>query len=347
MLSCIVAPLLCWYERNARPLPWRENRDPYRIWISEIMLQQTRVETVLPYYRRVLAELPDVAALAAVSEERLLKLWEGLGYYSRARNLKRAAQEVMARRGGRFPDSAEELAALPGIGAYTAGAIASIAFGKPEPAVDGNVLRVMARLRADEAVPGEAARRRVAAELKAVYPAGRCGDFTQSLMELGATVCLPNGAPRCGICPLAERCEAHRLNRTADFPVRAAARRRRIEERTVLLWCVGRQVGIRRRPEGGLLGGLWEFPSESGRLAGGELRAEFPAVPEEAIRPCGSCRHAFTHVEWRMTGYFLDVPELPDGLCAADAEKLDNEISLPAAFRPFAEAWKERIAQWN
>ncbi len=335
----IVEPLLLWYDRNARKLPWRETRDPYRIWISEIMLQQTRVEAVISHYRRFLAELPDAEALASVPEERLLKLWEGLGYYSRARNLKRAAQIIIKDLNGQFPEAPETLKKLPGIGAYSAGAIASIAFGVPEPAVDGNVLRVYSRLHADSSPVGDPRfRARVAAELRAVYPAERCGDFTQSLMELGATVCLPNGAPHCTACPLAEFCRGR--ERAQEFPVKAAKTARKIAERTILLWCSGERIGVRKRPAAGLLANLWEFPGEERVLSMAELEKQFP---DAQIIPSVRARHIFSHIEWVMYGFLLITNELPSDLQMVSLEELTQKISLPSAFRPFLTAWKEYL----
>lgn len=208
--SALPGALLPWYSACARPLPWRETRDPYRVWISEIMLQQTRVAAVLEYYARFLAALPDVFALASVDEARLLKLWEGLGYYRRARNLKRAAEVIVSEYNGVFPEAHAALRALPGIGDYTAGAIASICFDASTPAIDGNVLRIAARL-ADcaDCVDVPSTKRSLHEALAAAYPSGQCGAFTQALMELGATVCLPGGAPRCAVCPAASLCRSH------------------------------------------------------------------------------------------------------------------------------------------
>lgn len=336
-LGQIVRPLLDWYARSARVLPWRENTDPYRVWISEIMLQQTRVETVIPYYNRFLHALPDVRALAGVPEDKLLKLWEGLGYYSRARSLKKAAQLIVAE-GGEFPRDFEGVSRLPGVGPYTAGAICSIALGLPTPAVDGNVLRVLCRLfccagRADDPrLRAEATR-----ALAPVYPAGHCGDFTQSLMELGALVCLPNGAPLCEKCPLAGLCAAHAAGRETDYPVRAVKTERRREEYTVFLLRCGERVAVRRRESGGLLGGLWELPNTVGLLSGAQaaewLSAHGIRVPE--LYAGGEKKHIFTHVEWRMRAYTAVCENAPEGFVWADAQRLGGEIPLPTAFRKF------------
>ena len=272
-LKSITEPLLGWYDKNARKLPWRDNPTPYRVWVSEIMLQQTRVETVKPYFERFVREVPDVTALAAVPEDRLLKLWEGLGYYSRARNLQKAAKMVLEEYGGTLPAEPKELRKLPGVGEYTAGAISSIAYGRPEPAVDGNVLRVLARLKADgRDVRNPAVKRGEAEELRKIYPQERCGAFTQALMELGATVCLPNGAPLCGSCPLAGLCEGLRTGRAASLPVLLPKPPRRIEERTVFLLLCGGKAALQKRPETGLLAGMWEFPCAPEKLSAQKAR---------------------------------------------------------------------------
>ena len=322
-----------WYAGNRRPLPWRDEPTPYRVWISEIMLQQTRIEAVIPYYERFLAELPDVAALAAVEEDRLLKLWEGLGYYSRARNLKKAAAEIMARFGGALPASAAELKTLPGIGDYTAGAIASIAFGQGEPAVDGNVLRVVSRLLASgEDVMLPATRRAVAALLRESYPAGgRAALVTEGLMELGETVCVPNGEARCASCPLRGLCRAEAEGGVERYPLRTPPHPRRVEERTVQLLRCGGRTAIRRREGKGLLAGLWEFPSLDGAKTAEELHALLPDAL--SIAPCGKSKHVFTHVEWRMTGYRVELPAETPGCVWAGAEEIRESYSVPTAFR--------------
>ena len=327
-------PLIAdWYAASARPLPWRVSPTPYHVWVSEIMLQQTRIEAVIPYYERFLAALPTVAALAAVDDDRLMKLWEGLGYYSRARNLKKAAQEIIERFAGELPATAEELRSLPGIGDYTAGAIASLAFHKPEPAVDGNVLRVLARLLASkDDVLSPSVRKRVTASLRELYPSGeRAALLTEGLMELGETVCLPNAAPCCGACPAASLCRARAAGDPTRYPVRSAPKARRIEERTVLLLRCGGKYAIRRRGETGLLAGLWEFPSLDGFLSEDELRALYPDAI--SITPCGEARHLFTHVEWRMRGFCLDLPERAADHTWEDAETIRAAYSVPTALK--------------
>ena len=324
-----------WYAGARRPLPWRLSPTPYHVWISEIMLQQTRIEAVIPYYERFLSELPDIPALAEVDENRLLKLWEGLGYYSRARNLKKAALQLTERCGGELPASAEELRKLPGIGDYTAGAIASIAFGLPEPAVDGNVLRVISRLLADgRDVLETSVRRETAALLRGSYPSGeKAALVTEGLMELGETVCVPNAAGRCDICPLRALCRARAEGAAERYPVRSAPRPRRVEERTVLLLRCGGKAAIRRREGKGLLAGLWELPALDGFHDADELRKLYPDAL--SITSCGEARHLFTHVEWRMRGFEIELPrELPD-LVWEDAETIREAYSVPTALKYF------------
>ena len=324
-----------WYARSRRALPWREEPTPYKIWISELMLQQTRIEAVLGYYRRCLEELPDPAALAAVDEGRLLKLWEGLGYYSRARNLKKAAQTVMRDFGGELPRTAAELKKLPGIGDYTAGAIASIACGEPEPAVDGNVLRVLSRLLASEAdILAPATKKAMSALLRAQYPAGEAAALTtEGLMELGEVICVPNGAPRCESCPLRGLCRARGSGTVERYPVKAPPRPRRIEARTVLLLRCGGRWAIRQREKKGLLAGLWEFPSEAGALDEAALRRRFPQAL--SVRPCGEAKHVFTHMEWHMEGWLLELPEELPGYVWETAAEIRAGRSFPTALRAY------------
>ena len=340
ILPSLTAPLLAWYRAAGRPLPWREGRTPYHVWISEIMLQQTRIEAVIPYYHRFLAAFPTVAALAAADEERLLKLWEGLGYYSRARNLKRAAEVIVRDYGGELPRDPVALRRLPGIGDYTAGAIASIAYGIPVPAVDGNVLRVLARLTADSRdVLSPAFRREATAALAALYPTapGDATAMTEALMELGETVCIPNGAPHCDACPLRDLCRAREEGRTAELPFRAKRTARTVERRTVLLLTLRGRVGIFRRPPEGLLGGLWEFPSADGTLPEAEVRellAGWGLTPT-AIRRGPDAKHIFTHREWHMTSYLIELSDEGGGLTFADRRELRTIYAIPTAFRTF------------
>lgn len=345
ILPSIVQPLLAWYKGQSasRQLPWRESPSPYHVWLSEIMLQQTRASAVIPYYERFLAALPDIASLAQADDELLMKLWQGLGYYSRARNLKKAAQEIMTKHGGRLPQEHKLLLALPGIGRYTAGAIGSIAFEKPWPAIDGNVLRVAFRVMAcrEDIL---AARTRTALEkaLSPLYPAGSdAADLNQAFMDLGASVCLPHGRPHCARCPLSRLCLAHAEGREQDFPVKAAPKARRIEEKTVLLLKQGNAYAIRQRPQQGLLAGLWEFPNLPGRLAQKEVRAYLQArgLHSKKIQPLPPARHIFSHVEWHLSGWEILLDESAPGvgeklasLRWAVPQELISKYSIPAAF---------------
>ncbi len=342
--------LLRWYDGCARALPWREDPTPYRVWVSEVMLQQTRVETVKPYYERFLRELPTVKALAEAPEEQLLKLWEGLGYYNRARNLQRGARQVMENFGGEIPASFEKLRSLAGVGEYTAGAVASIAFGIPVPAVDGNVLRVVARLTAREDDVGDPkVKEQWSREVAEAVPKDRAGDFNQSLMELGAMVCLPNGAPKCGECPLEGICLAHKLGREERLPVKAAKKPRRVQERTVFLLTCGGKLALCRRPGKGLLAGMWELPAVPGKLS--EKEAEkllfswgIGGVSLEALAPA---KHIFTHVEWRMDGWAAEAPKAVPQFRWAGREELEQEIALPSAFRAWMGEIRERTRKKN
>ena len=331
-LNAMAAPLLAWYGEHKRTLPWRGTRDPYRVWVSEIMLQQTRVAAVLPYYQRWMDELPTVEALAAVDEERLMKLWQGLGYYSRARNLQKAAKIIAA--AGAFPESYEALLGLPGVGEYTAGAIASIAFGQAVPAVDGNVLRVAARVaELREDIMDAKARRRIRGLMDGAVPPDRPGAYNQALMDLGATVCLPNGQPLCPQCPLAGLCEANRLGCQDELPVRKKKAGRRLEEMTVYLLVRDGRIAVRRREDQGLLAGLWEFPHVPGALdeaaAGGPV-AQWGLTALEWQKTLRA-KHIFTHVEWHMTGYVLTVRGGCPALAWVDRAELEG-LAVPSAF---------------
>ena len=336
IIQAAVPRLIAWYRANRRPLPWRQEPTPYQVWISEIMLQQTRIEAAREYYARFLEALPDVRSLAEVEEDRLLKLWEGLGYYSRARNLKKAAVQIVERYGGALPRKAEELRALPGIGDYTAGAIASIAYGEPEPAVDGNVMRVVMRLLASsEDVMAPANRRHVTALLKAAYPAGEdAALLTEGIMELGETVCIPNGEAACLLCPLSGICRAFKAGTVQDYPVRSKPKERRLEQRTVLLLHCGERFALRRRPESGLLAGLWEFPNREGRFDAAAVETLL-GVRLLSCERCGSARHVFSHVEWQMEGRLAECEEELPGYTWLDRETIRREYSIPTAFRTY------------
>lgn len=332
--------LLPWYGENRRELPWRADREPYHIWLSEIMLQQTRVEAVRGYYARFLENLPTVEALAACEDETLHKLWEGLGYYSRVRNLKKAAQVILERHGGVFPRSYEEVLALPGVGAYTAGAVCSIAYDLPTPAVDGNVLRVMARLRDDPSpIDLPAVKKQVTELLTEIYPA-QAGDFTQALMELGATVCGPNRKPQCESCPCGEICLAYKHGTAETLPVKLPKKERKREERTVFILSCGGEYALEKRPERGLLAGLWQFPNVSGRLEIGPAleRVEKMGLKPRALFKSLSRNHIFTHIQWEMEGIYLEVSEKAGDFHWMTAAQINAQAALPTAFRQF---WQE------
>ena len=337
-LEVLPGLLLPWYRENRRELPWRQTADPYRIWVSEIMLQQTRVEAVKGYYARFLDRLPDIAALASCDDDELHKLWEGLGYYSRVRNLKKAAQVILERHGGVFPSDHAAVLALPGIGDYTAGAICSIAFSLPTPAVDGNVLRVLARLRADEeAIDLPQVKKRVREELAAVYPTDCPGEFTQALMELGATVCVPNGEPKCDICPCREICQGRESWQT--LPVKLPKRAKKQEDRTVFILRCGDRYAIEKRPSRGLLADLWQFPNVAGHLraAGAVAWAEERGLHPRNVEKSIDRNHIFTHIRWDLRGWFLEVDSMAGDYTWLTLEEIDTQAALPTAFRQFRE----------
>ncbi len=337
----IAGPLLAWYHQHRRILPFREDPSPYHIWVSEIMLQQTRVSAALPYYARFMQRLPSPAALAACSEDELHKLWQGLGYYNRARNMQKAAQILVAEHGGELPGDYEALLALPGIGEYTAGAIASIAFGLPQVAVDGNVLRVFSRLLGShEDVSLPKTKKALAAEVKAQQPSAQPGDYNQALMELGALVCTP-GTPKCGGCPLAALCEGNRLGIAASLPVLPAKKAKAETPLCVLvLHSPDGRVLLRRRPQKGLLAGLYEPFTLEGRLtkeqAQKELSARFPGSFLQAELPLA--KHIFTHRIWQMYGWQgrLASTAAPGGaFLLAGAKELQEAYAIPGAFKAY------------
>ena len=340
IMDLIAEPLLAWYDAGRRILPWREEPTPYHVWLSEIMLQQTRVEAVRPYYDRFLRELPNIESLAEVEEEKLLKLWEGLGYYNRARNLKKSAMQIMSEYGGEMPEDYGSLIKLTGIGSYTAGAITSIAFGNAEPAVDGNVLRILSRLRLDDRdIMDSRVRKAVEEEVRSVMPKNRPGDFNQALMELGATVCIPNGSPRCEECPWNKLCRARIQNRISEYPKKASKKPRSIEKKTILVIRYGRQVALRQRPKRGLLAGMYEFPSLEGNQKEEQVIAylkELGVMPLR-IQKLQDSRHVFTHKEWHMTGYQIRVDELMGmgEYVFVDPEEIRNRYPVPSAFAAY------------
>ena len=341
-LSQLPRLLLPWYHRNRRELPWRQDREPYHIWLSEIMLQQTRVEAVKGYYTRFLENLPTVADLASCDDDQLHKLWEGLGYYSRVRNLKKAAQVILEHHDGQFPTEHAKVLALPGIGDYTAGAICSIAFNQRTPAVDGNVLRLISRLTNDPSPIDQSATKNKVTELLAeIYPED-AGTFTQALMELGATICGPNRKPDCENCPCREICLGYQKGTAELLPVKSPKKEKRQEDRTVfILSCDGRYA-LEKRPDKGLLAGLWQFPNVAGKLSTLEALAAAESMglgPREIYREVEK-KHIFTHIQWNMRGVYLEVSKPLDAFRWFTPEEIEKEAALPTAFRQF---WEDNI----
>ncbi|MFC2315983.1 MAG: A/G-specific adenine glycosylase [Selenomonas massiliensis] len=347
--------LLAWRKSapDTRDLPWRDEPTPYHVWISEIMLQQTRAAVVRGYYLRFLDALPSVRDLAEVDDDALMKLWQGLGYYSRARNLKRAAEVIVREHEGQLPNDFDALLALPGIGRYTASAISSFAYGQPRPAVDGNFLRVAARVTANPIdIAKDASKRALEAALVPSYPSGRdAGLLNEAFMDLGATVCLPNGTPLCHTCPAARLCLAHEYGTEQNYPVKTALKARRKEKRTILLLSCGDHIAIRKRPAKGLLAGLWEYPNVDGKLSQHAVRAHLAAEGFEVctIVPLPPARHIFSHIEWELTGWAVTVTDTnepplmaaeeiegaPSPLLWVRREELADKYSIPAAFGYF------------
>ena len=341
-------PLLTWYREHARKLPWRVDQDPYHVWLSEVMLQQTRVEAVKDYYIRFLESIPGISQLAQASDDQLTKLWEGLGYYSRVRNLQKAAKIIMENHGGQFPREYAQVRALPGIGDYTAGAICSICFQMPTPAVDGNVLRVLSRLEASFAPIDQPMTKKCMTEkLKCSYAQGNCGDLTQSLMELGATLCGPNRAPQCHMCPLESLCQAKALQCQEQLPVKSKKQTRKLEEKTVFLLRNEQFLAICKRPATGLLAGLWSYPIIDGHLTVQEALdwvGQAGCQPKELLKTVEKV-HVFTHVQWNMQGIYLICGARPDAFHWVTDQQLQGEIGLPTAFRQFSEdqeVWTQR-----
>lgn len=355
----IVEKLLQWFDEHKRSLPWRDNPKPYYVWVSEIMLQQTRVEAVKGYFDRFITELPTIEALANCEEEKLMKLWEGLGYYNRVRNLQKAAQVVVREYHGELPDTYEELIKLPGIGSYTAGAIASIAYNKQVPAVDGNVLRIVKRLSANfDDITKAKVVKEVEQDMKEITPV-RAGDFNQSLMDLGATICIPNGRPLCEQCPIAELCEGRKQDVMMLLPVKPSKKPRKIEEKTVLVLEFQGKYAINRRARKGLLAGLWEIPNVEGRLGIEELETilQQVGIQDYEIELLGRAKHIFSHIEWHMLGYHIKINELEqkqkvvilsdnnkveiplDEYSWVEEQKLADEYALPTAFE-YYKRWR-------
>ena len=351
-LKEMAVPLIEWYQKQKRDLPWRNDISAYKVWVSEIMLQQTRVEAVKPYYARFLNAFPTIRDLAEAEEDLLLKMWEGLGYYNRVRNMQKAAQQVMIDYNGTFPQTYEEIRGLTGIGNYTAGAISSFAFGIPKPAVDGNVLRVISRLTASyEDIMKATVRERVEEELEELIPADGASDFNQGLIELGAIVCVPNGAPKCSECPLAHLCQAHEQGIELELPIKSKAKERRIENKTVFIYQDGDHVAIKKRPAKGLLAGLYELPNVEGHLTEDEALAYSKQIGLSPLRiqKLEDGKHIFSHVEWQMVGYRIRVDELEksctEKMLFIHPEEIQAEYPIPAAFETYVKYMDVKIGQ--
>ena len=339
-LTLLPDALLPWFEENKRILPWRQDKDPYHIWISEIMLQQTRVEAVKGYYSRFLDALPTVQALAACDDDKLHKLWEGLGYYSRVRNLKKAAQVIVERYNGNFPQDYRQILDLPGIGEYTAGAISSIAFNQKKAAVDGNVLRVYSRLMNDHTpIDQPALKAKVRQELEEVYP-DRAGDFTQALMELGATLCGPNWAPKCESCPCKAFCRALEAGTAQQLPVKKPKTEKKRENRTVFILQCEDYFALTKRPDTGLLASLWQFPDCEGTLdvADAIKAVEAWGIGVRDVQRQREKKHIFTHIVWEMRGFYMQVGNKDEHFSWFTAEQIAANAALPTAYRQFWEA---------
>ena len=351
-LKKIADPLVEWYRENKRELPWREQISAYRVWVSEIMLQQTRVEAVKPFYARFLNALPTVKDLAEAEEDQLLKLWEGLGYYNRVRNMQKAAKQIMEDFHGEFPKTYEEIKSLTGIGNYTAGAISSFAFGIPKPAVDGNVLRVVSRITASyDDIMKASVRTRIEEQLERIIPKNAASDFNQGLIELGAIVCVPNGEPKCLLCPLRQLCEAREKGIESELPVKTKAKARKIEKRTVFIFQDGENVAIRKRPAKGLLAGLYELPNIEGELSADEALEYIKKIGLQPLRikELGVAKHIFSHVEWHMTGFAIRVDELEksctEKMLFIHPEEVQREYPIPAAFEYYTDFVDIKLGQ--
>ena len=332
--------LLPWYRENKRDLPWRRSRNPYHIWLSEIMLQQTRVEAAKGYYTRFLSALPTIEALANCDDDALHKLWEGLGYYSRVRNLKKAAQAIVTDYAGQFPTQYENILALPGVGEYTAGAVCSIAFNQPRAAVDGNVLRVVSRILDDPTpIDQPAWKASVRGALEEIYPA-QAADFTQALMELGATLCGPNRQPDCHSCPCRSFCLGCQHGTAGQLPIKTPKKQKKVEEMTVFILSCDGKYALQKRPHTGLLADLWQFPNLPGHL---QTQAALAHLEHSGLHPRQLHRqvlrkHVFTHIQWEMLGYYLEVAEPSGDFIWMTAGEINAAAALPTAFRQF---WEE------
>lgn len=336
--------LLNWYQQNKRDLPWRKDQNPYHVWISEIMLQQTRIEAVIGYYDRFIKRLPSIQDLAQINDDELLKLWEGLGYYTRARNLKKAAIMIMEEYDGIFPNTFEQIMSLPGIGEYTASAIGSICFSLKEVTIDGNVLRVYMRLQnCYDNVDDLKIRRKVRNELQKIMPE-EAGDFNQALMELGETICLPNGIPKCSECPLKNFCKSYQNDTYLELPIKNKKKDKKEEKYTILLFYYKSQFVLEKRKESGLLQNLWQFPNIQGHLTKKQLENYLKEnkIKFLKVKKSVSYTHIFTHKRWNMISYMVELDKNDYNMNWNDLKTL-KERAIPTAFMPFLKELKEVI----
>lgn len=339
----IVKPLLNWYQLSKRDLPWRNTKSPYKIWISEIMLQQTRVETVIRYYIRFIETLPTIEALSKVDDELLMKLWEGLGYYSRARNLKHAAIQIMEQHGGKFPNQFEDILALKGIGLYTAGAIASIAFNQKHNAIDGNVLRVVSRIQnsfLDIALPTTS--KKIDESLKLILPK-QVGDFNQALMELGATICTPKNI-QCSCCPIQKHCNAFKHQTQTQLPIKSKKIKRKVMLKTFFILCVQEEIAILKNEEETLFKGMWQLPSVEEHMNINQIYKKFDCVQ---LKRLGNMKHVFTHMDWIIETYVIELNEKMQGFTWVDLFTIQSKIALPTVYKRYIDEYIQWRLQEN
>lgn len=346
IMKAMIPKVVTWYQENKRSLPWRKDKNPYTIWISEIMLQQTRSEAVKGYYARFLQEIPNIQALAEIQEERLLKLWEGLGYYNRAKNLQKAAKIMMEKYQGEMPKSYAELIRLPGIGEYTAGAIASIAYDEPVPAVDGNVMRVITRLlnwKIDILDPKT--KKEIQKMLQPQMPK-EAGDFNEGMMELGEVICLPNSEPLCEKCPLADICQARKNRTTKEVPIRKIKTKRRQVDVTVFLLQCQDKIAIRKRDKNGLLANLYELPNVERKLTKQEQMEWLKKhdLKEISIQKGKSRTHIFSHIEWNMQSYVIQVEAENAEFLWIPLTRIQEDYAIPTAFLPFLKEMDNKLS---
>jgi len=329
--------LLYWYDNEYILLPWRQDSDPYKIWVSEIMLQQTRVEAVIPYFERFIKRLPTVRDLAEIKEDELMKLWQGLGYYRRVKNMQVAAKQIMEDYGGTLPKTKKELMSLKGIGDYTAGAIASIAYGEVAPAVDGNILRIFARLfGVKDNIRNTKVRKHLGQLYEPYIPKERPGDFNQALMDLGRKICIPSKNPRCEECPLFSKCYTYKHNLQSSIPFLEKKKARRKEKKTILVFEKDGHIWIRKRPKEGLLSSLYEYTTMDGHLSIEEVEETF-TVANETISTMPSSKHIFSHIEWDMIGYYVktNIAKVDDEGMYVSLSDIKNTYSIPTAFQAY------------